>query len=35
MKIGLYGEVSREHIVKAEDIISQLGIGTSKKVDRI
>ena len=31
MKIGLYGEVSRKHIVKARDIISNLKIGTSHK----
>lgn len=31
MLIGLYGEVSRKHIVKARDIISNLNIGTSHK----
>ena len=29
MKIGLYGEVSRKHIVKARDIISKLQLGAS------
>ena len=31
MKIGLYGEVERKHIVKARDIISNLKIGNSRK----
>ena len=31
MLIGLYGEVSRKHVVKARDIISNLNIGTSHK----
>tara|TARA_Y100001934_G_scaffold60936_2_gene75454 strand:+ start:370 stop:2910 length:2541 start_codon:yes stop_codon:yes gene_type:complete len=29
MKIGLYGEISRRHIVKAREIISSMNIGTS------
>ena len=29
MKIGLYGEIARRHIVKAREIISSMNIGTS------